>query len=456
MNTFKRDITSKLMEWKDSPFRKPLIIRGARQVGKTTVINQFSEVFENYIYVNLEDPMLSALFRQAANVEDLVMTLFAAKGLIRKEGSTLLFIDEIQNSAEAMAKLRYFYEEMPQLHVVAAGSLLEKYADKNFSFPVGRVEYLAMRPCSFREFLVAMDETILRDFIENNPEKSVPLHSKLNDLFLKYSIIGGMPEIVRAFTMTKDIARLDALYGSLLSGYKDDSEKYATTKSQKEVIRHILNSGWSKAGETIKFVHFADSDYRSREVSEAFGLLEKALLLELVYPTTSTQLPALPDKKKSPKLLWFDSGLVNYAAGIQREVLFSKDILDIWKGRFGEQIAGQELLSLSYQIENHRMFWTRNKAGSTAEVDFLLNYNSTLVPVEVKTGHNAHLKSLHSYIDLSQDCTLAIRIWSEPYSVDKVSTPSGREFTLLNIPFYLIGFLPNILKRNEFHGELRR
>ncbi len=445
MNTFKRDIESKLTEWKDSPFRKPLILRGARQVGKTTVVNQFSVNFDNYLYVNLEDPMLAALFQDTMKTEDLIMTIFAAKGLMRKEGTTLLFIDEIQNSVQAMARLRYFYEEMPDLYVIAAGSLLEKYTGSNVSFPVGRVEYLAMRPCSFREFMVAMGETALRDFIAEAPEKSVALHVKLRDLFLKYSIIGGMPEIVRAFVMTKDIMLLNPLFSSLLGGYKDDSEKYASTKTEREVLRHILNAGWSKAGETIKLVHFAESDYRSREVAEAFQLLEKALLLELVYPTTSTALPALPDKKRSPKLLWFDSGLVNYAAGIQRDVLFSNDILDIWKGRFGEQIAGQELLSLSYDIDDKRMFWIRNKPGSTAEVDFLYKVNSTLVPIEVKTGHNAHLRSIHSFVDNSDECSLAVRIWSEPYSVNELTTSTGRAFRLINLPFYLIGFLPDII-----------
>lgn len=448
MNTFKRDILSELTRWKESPFRKPLILRGARQVGKTTVVNQFSSLFDNYLYVNLEDPVYEALFRQVGKVDELLMTLFAAKGLVRKEGTTLLFIDEIQNSAAAMTRLRYFYEELPDLYVVAAGSLLEKYADNNISFPVGRVEYLAMRPCSFREFLVAMDETPLREFIEANPEKSVPLHSKLNALFKQYALIGGMPEIVRAFAMTKDVNLLDPLYGSLLEGYRDDAEKYAKTRNQKEVIRHILNYGWSKAGETIKFVNFAESDYRSREVGEAFGMLQKALLLELSYPTTSAQLPALPDKKKSPKLFWVDSGLVNYAAGIRRDVLFSKDILDIWKGRYGEQIAAQELLSLSSDIQNKRMFWVRNKAASTAEVDFIINYNSTMVPIEVKTGHNAHLRSLHAFIDASPDCRLAVRIWTEPYSVDSVTSPKGHGFSLINVPFYLIGLLPDILKMN--------
>ncbi len=445
MKTFRRDILDMLYKWKDSPFRKPIVLRGARQVGKTTVVNEFAKEFENYLYVNLEDPMLSSLFTQHVSTEVLLMTIFAAKGIVRKGGSTLLFIDEIQNSAQAMAKLRYFYEELPHVHVISAGSLLEKYADKEFSFPVGRVEYMALRPCSFREFMVAMGQTSLREFIEGDPMRSIPLHAMLTELFKQYSTIGGMPEIVRAYAMTKDITILDPLFGSLVGGYKDDSEKYASSRTQKEVIRHILSSGWSKAGEIIKFVHFAESEYRSREISEAFGLLEKALLLELVYPSTSTHLPFLPDKKKSPKLLWLDSGLVNYASGIRRDTLFANDILDVWKGRFAEQIVGQELLSLSFDFDHHRVFWSRNKAGAEAEVDFLYIHNSMVVPIEVKTGHNAHLRSLHAFIDQADDCRLAVRVWSMPFSVDNVQTQRGKPFQLLNIPFYLIGFLPAIL-----------
>ena len=201
------------------------------------------------------------------------------------------------------------------------------------------------------------------------------------------------------------------------------------------------------AGQSIKFNGFAGSEYKSREMGEAFRTLEKAMLLELVYPITQTCLPVLPERKRSPKLIWLDSGLVNYAANIQKEVFGSKDILDAWRGNIAEQIVAQELSTLSNRVTNKRYFWRREKTNASAEVDFVFNYDSHIVPIEVKTGHNSHLRSLHSFIDNSEDCRLAVRVWSEPYSVDMIKTINGNEFKLLNIPFYLCGFLPKILEK---------
>lgn len=442
---FRRDILVKLEQWRNSPLRKPLVLRGARQVGKTTVVNQFAQGFDNYLYLNLEDNMVASLFRAGGSIEDLIVNLFAIKGLRRKEGSTLVFIDEIQNCPEAMAMLRYFYEQRPDLHVIAAGSLLERLLGAHISFPVGRVEYLAMRPCSFREFLVAIGESALRQRMEDSPSASIGLHSRLISLFNRYTMLGGMPEILRAYTMTGDIVGLTPLYTALIEGYKDDSEKYAETRTAREVIRHILSVGWSKAGETVTLTRFADSNYRAREVAESFRMLEKAMLLELSFPTKSCCLPALPDRSRSPKLFWLDCGLVNFAAGIGQEVLMAKDVLDVWRGRYAEQVVAQELLAIDNDIDSRRLFWVRDKKGATAEVDFIYRLHSTLIPIEVKAGHNSHLRSLHSYVDASENCKVAVRIWSEPLSYNEVSTPHGHSFTLINLPFYLIGQLPEIV-----------
>lgn len=448
--TFERDINKALEAWKTSPLRKPLVLRGARQVGKTTAVNQFSIHFDNYLYVNLEDPMLANLFKNAHNVDELLVNLFAIKGLVRKGGEILLFIDEIQNCVEAIALLRYFYEQRPEIYVIAAGSLLERLLGTgHISFPVGRVQYMAMRPLSFREYLVAMRQQPLRALIERDPASSVNLHERLMELFNRYALIGGMPEIVRAYAMTSDIVALNPLYTSLIEGYKDDSEKYSAGKIDKEVIRHILSAGWHKAGETIKLTGFAGSDYRSRDVSEAFSKLQKAMLLELAYPTKSTAIPALPDLGCSPKLFWLDSGLVCHASGIQTEILASHDIMDVWKGRFAEQVAAQELLSINNEVDSTRSFWIRNKKGSTAEVDLIYIHNSMVVPIEVKSGHNSHLRSIHSYIDTAADCRLAVRIWGEPYSVNNLTTIAGKPFKLINLPFYLIGWLPQLLDMEQ-------
>lgn len=442
---FGRDIIIELRHWAEKRNRKPLVLRGARQVGKTSVVNEFGREFENYLYVNLEIRELHDLFTNVTNVKELLVDLFAIKGQLQREGRTLLFIDEIQNSPQAVALLRYFYEELPHIYVVAAGSLLESLIDTHISFPVGRVEYMAMHPCSFREFLSASGNDMLRRRIEENPLKSIGFHDKLIQMFNRYALIGGMPEIVAQYIEQKDIIALNDTFDSLLFGYRDDVEKYARNRTQTEVIRHILTAGWTEAASTITLGRFAGSEYRAREMGEAFATLEKAMLLELAYPVTQTELPLLPERQRAPKLLWLDSGLVNYAAGIQKEVFAAKDVLDAWRGRLAEHLVAQELLTLSHRFGQQRNFWVRQKTGASAEVDFVWQYGSRLIPIEVKSGNNAHLRSLHSFVEHSQNCKLAVRIWSQPYSVNDVTTSTGRTFTLLNVPFYLVGILPLLL-----------
>jgi predicted AAA+ superfamily ATPase len=189
---------------------------------------------------------------------------------------------------------------------------------------------------------------------------------------------------------------------------------------------------------------FAGSSYKSREVGEAFRVLAKTMLLELSYPTTHTQLPFSPVMERSPKLFWVDTGLVNYAANVQKEVFGALDILDAWRGAIAEQIVAQELLASDNRVSVRRNFWVRNKQGSDAELDFIWPCNGKLIPIEVKSGHNSRLKSLHLFMDKSPHQT-AVRIWSQPFSVDKVKTQSGKEFSLLNVPFYYTGFLQEIV-----------
>ena len=237
----------------------------------------------------------------------------------KKEGRILVFIDEIQNSPAAVQKLRYFYEECPEIFVIAAGSLLERLLASGISFPVGRVEYLAMHPCSFLEFLNAMGEESLYDRIKTRPASLNAFHDRLMTLLNRYALIGGMPEVVARYAAIKDVVGLSSVLLSLIEGYRDDSEKYASSKSEKECIRTILRQGWGMAGSTISFSGFGGSNYGSRDMGESFRLLEKAMLLELVYPTVNTGLPIITESRKSPKLLWLDIGLVNFAAGNQRE-----------------------------------------------------------------------------------------------------------------------------------------
>lgn len=418
-------------------------MRGARQVGKTTIVGQFSKEFDNYLSLNLEKKDARQLFETMDDVKQLLPLLFLYCGVKQREGRTLLFLDEVQASPQAVALLRYFYEELPQLYVIAAGSLLETMLDRHISLPVGRVEYLALHPCSFIEYLGAIGEDRFIDWISQGklPEA---FHAQMMLHFNIYALIGGMPEVVAHYAANKDVVALSSVYNQLLNAYKNDVEKYAENNTQSSVIRYILEEGWSFAGQSITLGGFASSAYKARETGEAFRTLEKALLLELVYPTVNAILPATADLKKSPKLIWLDAGLVNYAASIQKEYLLSKDLTDVWRGMAAEQIVAQELKALTNEVGAKRKYWVRAKRGSSAEVDFIYLFDGLVIPIEVKSGHNAHLKSLHQFMNEAPH-DIAVRVWSGKYSVDRVRTQEGKDFRLVNLPFYSLSALPGIL-----------
>jgi predicted AAA+ superfamily ATPase len=239
---------------------------------------------------------------------------------------------------------------------------------------------------------------------------------------------------------------LSKVYNQLLNAYKNDVEKYAESNSQANVIRYILEEGWAFSGQTITLGSFAASPYKARETAEAFRTLNKAMLLELVYPTTNVIMPSVSDLKKSPKLFWLDAGLVNYAARIQKEYLLSKDLMGTWRGMASEQIVAQEIKALFSEVGVKRNYWMRNKRGSTAEVDFVYIHDGRIIPIEVKSGHNAHLKSIHQFMNETNH-DIAVRIWSGHYSIDKVRTITGKEFRLVNLPFYMISALPHLLSK---------
>lgn len=444
---FQRLALKALRQWAEKEGRKPLVLRGARQVGKTTLVKIFAEEFDVFIYLNLEEKVNADLFTMDVSFEDLLAGIYVKAGIKMENQRTLIFIDEIQNVPDAVKVLRYFYEKRSDLYVIAAGSLLESLVGNHISFPVGRVEYMALHPCTFTEFLGALGENILVEQIE---QLEVPqsVHSYVMDLFKKYMIVGGLPEAVANYAKRKDWVSLNEIFNSLLSGYKDDIEKYAQRPKEQDILRYILNYGWGLAGQRFQFSKFCSSSYKSAEMGNAFRTLEKTLLLELVYPLISTSFPILPDLKRSPKLLWLDTGLVNYVAGMQESLLFTSDTDELWNGHIAEQVVGQELLGASFAFGVKRMFWVRDARNSQAEVDFVYKYKSHLIPVEVKTGDNSKLRSLHQYMDESQE-DIALRLWNGPLTSDLIRLPSGKQYTLYNVPFYYAGQLETFFN-NKF------
>jgi hypothetical protein len=433
---FNRQLLLELEKWRQNMPRKPLVIRGARQVGKTTLVNQFAAQYEQYIYLNLELLEDREPFENFSSIDNLINTLFFLKNkTLAKKSTTLIFIDEIQEVPKALNILRYFYELAPEISVIAAGSMLETLFDKNISFPVGRVEYKVIRPVSFPEFLSAIDETAALEQLTKVPLAAFA-QMKLLNLFHTYALIGGMPEIVQHYATHKDLVTLGPIYDSLISGYMDDVEKYAKSNAQILHLRHCIQSSFAQAGKRIKFEGFGNSAYKSREMGESLRTLEKALLMQLVYPSTTATLPMVPDIKKSPRLQILDSGLLNYFVGIQKEIIGTNDLNSIYQGTLIEHLIGQELLAFQYNTLSALHFWVREKKESTAEVDYLFQYEGMIIPIEVKSGATGTLKSLHSYMDIAPH-NFAIRFYAGALNITNAITQKGKHYQILNLPYYL-------------------
>lgn len=433
---FKRRLLLELEKWRQNIPRKPLVIRGARQVGKTTLVNQFAAQYEQYIYLNLELSDDKEPFENFTSIENLLNTLFFLKNkTLAKKSTTLIFIDEIQEVPKALNILRYFYELAPEISVIAAGSMLETLFDKNISFPIGRVEYKVIRPVSFPEFLSAIGENAALEQLTQVPVAAFA-QSKLLSLFHTYALIGGMPEIVQHYAKHKDLVALGPVYDSLISGYMEDVEKYAKSNAQILHIRHCIQNSFAQAGKRIKFEGFGNSAYKSREMGESLRTLEKALLMQLVYPCTSASLPMVPDIKKSPRLQILDTGLLNYFVGIQKEIIGTYDLNSIYQGTLIEHLIGQELLAFQYNALSALHFWVREKKESTAEVDYLFQYDGLIIPIEVKSGKEGTLKSLHSYMDIAPH-NFAIRFYAGALNISDAITQNGKQYKILNLPYYL-------------------
>ena len=445
---YQRNAVQELLKWKKSTGRKPLVLRGARQVGKTTVVDVFSQTYAQYIYLNLELEKEREVFQKYGSIDEIVPYIFLQYNKnLDKAGDTLLFIDEIQIEPKAVAMLRYFYEKYPNLHVIAAGSMLETLFDRGINFPVGRVEFRVVHPVNFEEFLGAVNEIQALEMYHKVPLPAFA-HTKLLQLFHTYTLIGGMPEVVAKYAKNKDITSLSGIYESLLATYFDDVEKYAKNRNQVQMVRHAIRASFYEAGARIKYQGFGASLYNSREMSEVLRMLEKTMLIHLIYPTTQTAAPFMPDVKKSPKLHTLDTGMVNYFSGLQKELFGTRDLNAHYQGKITAHIVGQEILASKFNILHSLNFWVRDKKQSDAEVDFLYNHDGQMIPVEVKSGKSGKLRSLLQFLDMS-GISVAVRFYAGPYQVEEHKTFEGKPFKLINIPYFLVGKLAEYLNFNE-------
>lgn len=442
---FYRTLQKELEKWKESSHRKPLIIRGARQVGKTTLVHTFGQQFKHYIYLNLEKEKDAQLFSKYDEVEELITRLFIQKRIPKKDISeTLLFIDEIQEIPKAINQLRYFKEELPELPVIAAGSMLESLLGKSIAFPVGRVEFRVLRPFSFEEYLIAMKEDMLIELYHKTPidKYAIPV---LLEAFNTYTLIGGMPEIIAHYATHRDITALPTIYDGLLNSYLQDAEKYAKNDERHQLIRFSIQQAIMKAGQRITYQRFGNSNFSSQAVGIVLRALEKTHLIHIMHPVTRPILPLEPDYKKTPRIQFLDTGMMNYFVDIQKNIIGEKDLCKVYQGTMIEHLVGQELLSILTLSLKKIHFWVRQKKQSDAEIDYIYSYDGKLIPIEVKSGATGTLKSLHVYMDIAP-INVAIRFYAGEIQLSEMSTPNGKNYHLLSLPYFLVRKIESYLE----------
>ena len=399
----KRYIEQKLVKWKSDKRRKPLIIRGARQVGKTYSINKFGkEHFENCVHLDFERNLsLTKIFEDNLSPQQIILQLELFSGRKIIPGRTLLFMDEIQESERALLSLRYFYEEMPELHVIAAGSMLE-FALTEVSFPVGRVSFEWMYPMTFKEFLLASGKEMLAEAvpkISDYKPLSEIAHKMITDQLRIYFIIGGMPEAVGEYIEQNSFSKIPKIHEEIFYSYLQSLAKY-NKKAEVESLDYLMKTIPKYVGSQIKYTTL-DPERRIEKTKSALQILEKALIIHKIHATNANRLPlGASYSSKIFKSLFLDIGLMQYACGIDAtSIMNEKDLSKIYKGALVEQFVGQELLAAGGSENRKLYYWTRRKKNSSAEVDYLIIKNGKIHPVEVKSGSSGRLKSMHIYLE---------------------------------------------------------
>ncbi len=399
----KRLINAKLIKWANSPQRKPLLLRGARQVGKTYSVKQFGEKNidgELHLIDFEKHPEWHSIFNKNLDLIRIISELELVLDRTIDIKKDLLFLDEIQSCPRALMSLRYFYEEMPHLKVIAAGSLLE-FAFTKVSFPVGRVQTMTMHPMNFIEFLYAVGKELLAEKLRTGEiEFSETLHAILLNELKRYFFIGGMPEVVNSFVQSGKMRTAFEIQKDLILTFRNDFSKY-TNLADTRCLDSVLFSCARFVGKQIKYSKLAEG-YSTHTIKKAFDLLCKANILYKILSVSQVGIPlgAVSSPKKF-KALFLDIGLLQNFAGMSVDFEYQKiNLLSIYNGAMAEQFVGQELLSHGTQ---YLYYWARNSKSSTAELDYLIEVQEKILPIEVKSGSSGRLKSMHLFLDTYPD-----------------------------------------------------
>lgn len=432
---FRRDIDESLIQWKQSKIRLPLLLRGARQVGKTfSVINFGHRHFRNCVVVNFEERAEFSSCFTTFNISEILEKISILTDSEITPGETLLFLDEIQECPAAITALRYFHERLPQLHVIGAGSLLEfVFRSEDFRMPVGRVSSLFMQPMTLAEFMDAQGGDKLNGYLnKTHLEDSFDslYQQEFERILRRYLLVGGMPKVVAAYLDKASSEELKTLQTSILQTYQMDFSKYASTAKHK-YLKEVFLAAPGLVGQQCKYSHI-NPNIQSRDLKSALQLLVEARCLTPVYHSSGQGIPLAAQINQARfKLLFLDVGLMQRALGLEAELLLAENIEMVNRGSLAEQFVGQELLASQPDYEEKSIyFWAREKKSSSAEVDFLVVIENKVIPVEVKSGKTGRLKSLRLFLDEHPESPFAIR-----FSLHELSYYDR----ILSIPLYMVG-----------------
>ena len=450
-----------LRDWLQKSNRKPLVIRGARQVGKSTLVELFAQQSQKTLRnLNLErHPELSDIF-SGKNPEQIIQQIEFLPKMGKIGNDTLLFLDEIQAVPEAIAALRYFYEDKPELPVISAGSLLEfALADHSFSMPVGRIQYLHMGPMTFSEFLLAIKEERLHDFIRQyamGQEIGEVVHQRLLALLRSYYYVGGMPEAVAVFAETRSYKDVSAVHNSIIDTYRDDFPKYAGSRNLNRML-NVFNFAARNVGVKIKYSNISPQD-QSVTIKKDIELLSMARVVSKVIHSHCSGLPLQADiEEKVFKLLFLDIGLMNAICGLDwRNISQMDEVRLINQGAIAEQFIGQHLQAMLADKPNRELnYWLREGKVTNAELDFVITIGGEIVPIEVKSGATGTLKSLHQFMG-SKKAQIAVRFDTQLPGIQRIDTvimlnkqQHQVHYPLMSLPIYLVERLEEIVLNNH-------
>ena len=441
-----RAIDGHLKNWASSQKRRGLLVRGARQVGKTFSIRQLAKSFSSFVEVNfLETPEVAQFFKSGnLSPQSLIEKLQVYYGTMIVPGETLLFFDEIQSCPEALTSLRFFHEKLPGLHLVAAGSLLEFALQEIPSHGVGRVESLFMYPLTFHEFLGATGNTLLADEIERasslNPLAG-PLHSKSVDQFKLFSIMGGMPQVIQTYLESSDINKCQSVLEDLLLGYEDDFAKYKTRISH-EKLRGVLYASALQAGKKFVYSHVSPGSSTSG-YDQALQLLELAGLVYKVYKSSSNGIPLGAEiDLKCFKVIPFDIGVFNSLLKLKpSEIVASDSNSFVHIGSLAEVACGIEIVANTPPRQRPSLhYWCRQERGASSEVDYVVEKSNKIIPIEVKAGTRGRMQSLYYFLQEKKK-DLGVRTSLENFS--QFQTPEQKKSIVQVVPLYAVGKYAN-------------